>query len=157
MKVSALAQLSLSPSVQRQICTRATTTILKIESKKVRMRYSGGLLCWIQGGSCWFSWVRFTHNDAKSLPLTQLNSNTTDRLVQSRDRACSRLVAAQEHYKVTVVLSLPPGHHVRGAHCKDLRTLVSRIIVQQTLSNFRNFPTCTPLFQPAILINFEIF
>ena len=35
-------------------------------------------------------------------------------------------------------------------------TLVFQIIVQQTLLNFKNFPACTPLFQPALLSNFEI-
>ena len=35
-------------------------------------------------------------------------------------------------------------------------TLVSRIIVQQTLLSFENFPTCTSLFQPALLLDFEI-
>ena len=35
-------------------------------------------------------------------------------------------------------------------------TLVTQIIVQQALSNFRNFPNCKPLFQPAPLSNFEI-
>ena len=35
--------------------------------------------------------------------------------------------------------------------------LVSQMIVQQTLLDFRNFPTCTPLFQPALLLDFEIF
>ena len=36
-------------------------------------------------------------------------------------------------------------------------TLVSRIIVQQTLLDFRNFPTCSPLFQPALLLILENF
>ena len=35
-------------------------------------------------------------------------------------------------------------------------TLVSQIIVQQTLLDFKNFPTSTSLFQPAFLSNFEI-
>ena len=41
-------------------------------------------------------------------------------------------------------------------HTQYLSTLVSRIIVQQTLLSFRNFPTCTPLLQPALLLNFKI-
>ena len=33
-----------------------------------------------------------------------------------------------------------------------VHTLVSRIIVQQTLLNLLKIPTCTPLFQPALLL-----
>ena len=46
-------------------------------------------------------------------------------------------------------------------NCKNLLklgyNLVSRIKVQQTLLNCRNMPTCTPLFQPACLSNFQRF
>ena len=52
-------------------------------------------------------------------------------------------------FKISIFL-LQTNTQARG-------TLVSQIIVQQTLLDFRNFPTCTPLFQPALLLDFEIY
>ena len=51
-------------------------------------------------------------------------------------------------FKISIFL-LQTNTQARG-------TLVSQIIVQQTLLFFWDFPTCTLLFQPALLLNFEI-
>ena len=40
--------------------------------------------------------------------------------------------------------------------CYDSPLSSCTLVVRQTLLDFRNFPTCTPLFQPALLFNFKI-